>query len=91
MIYSKIEFIIFIEVVGFVVRIEQLKYFIEIAKCQSIKGASENLFLTQQSLSQTIKNLEKELGFFIAKSNARWHYINKRRTIVCCICSKGVR
>lgn len=65
MIYSKIEFIIFIEVVGFVVRIEQLKYFIEIAKCQSIKGASENLFLTQQSLSQTIKNLEKELGFLL--------------------------
>ncbi len=50
MIYSKIEFIIFIEVVGFVVRIEQLKYFIEIAKCQSIKGASENLFLNSNHL-----------------------------------------
>lgn len=35
----------------------------EVARCQSIKKASEHLFLAQQSLSQTIKNLEKELNF----------------------------
>ena len=46
-------------------RLEQLNYFVEVARCQSIKGASENLFLTQQSLSQTLKNLEKELGFLL--------------------------
>ena len=48
-------------------RIEQLKYFVEVARCHSIKGASENLFLTQQSLSQTLKNLEKELGFLLLR------------------------
>lgn len=46
-------------------RMEQLRYFVEVARCQSIKGASENLYLTQQSLSQTLKNLEKELGFLL--------------------------
>lgn len=46
-------------------RMEQLKYFVEVARCQSIKGASEKLYLTQQSLSQTLKNLEKELGFLL--------------------------
>ena len=46
-------------------RLEQLNYFVEVARCQSIKGASENLFLTQQSLRQILRNLEKELVFLL--------------------------
>lgn len=43
-------------------RIEQLKYLIEISKCKSMSVASENLHLTPQALSISIKNLEEELG-----------------------------
>lgn len=46
-------------------RLEQLKYALEVAKCQSIKKASKNLYVTQQSLSQAMKYLEKELGFLL--------------------------
>lgn len=43
-------------------RIEQLKYFVEVARCGSIRKASEHLFMAQQSLSQSVKKLETELG-----------------------------
>lgn len=45
--------------------IEQLKYIVEVAKTNSMSSASENLFLTQPALSQSIKNLELELGIQI--------------------------
>ena len=43
-------------------RIEQLEYFLEIARTGSINRAAENLFLTQPGLSSAVKSLEKELG-----------------------------
>ncbi|MBO9129209.1 LysR family transcriptional regulator [Bacillus sp. 165] len=45
--------------------IEQLKYIVEVAKVNSMSLASDNLYLTQPALSQSIKNLEKELGIQI--------------------------
>lgn len=42
-------------------RIEQLEYFLEIAKTGSINRAAENLFLTQPGLSSAVKSMEKEL------------------------------
>lgn len=44
-------------------RIEQLQYFSEIARTQSFTLASEKLFIAQPSLSESIKSLEKELGY----------------------------
>ncbi len=41
----------------------QLEYFVTIADCKSINKAAERLFVSQSSLSKTIKNLETELGF----------------------------
>ncbi len=43
-------------------RLEQLEYFIEVVKCRSINGAAKNLFISQPNLSQSISNLEKEIG-----------------------------
>lgn len=42
-----------------------LEYVIEINKCGSINKAAQNLFLSQPNLSNSIKNLEDELGFHV--------------------------
>jgi len=43
-------------------RLDQLKYFAEVARCHSIALASEKLFVTQPAISIAIKNLEEELN-----------------------------
>ena len=40
--------------------LKQLTYFVEVADKQSLSYASKNLFISQQALSTSIKNLEKE-------------------------------
>lgn len=47
-------------------RIEQLEHIIEISKTHSINLAAQNLHITQQSLSRSIKSLEDELSVFVA-------------------------
>ncbi|MDR3271268.1 MAG: LysR family transcriptional regulator [Peptococcaceae bacterium] len=42
--------------------LSHLKYFMEAADMQHITKAAHNLFITQPSLSKTIKNLEDEIG-----------------------------
>ena len=51
-------------------RLEQLHYFAEIARCRSIRRASSLLFITQQSLSQSMKNLERELDVSLLRRSA---------------------
>lgn len=48
-------------------RLEQLEYFIEVVQCQSINKAAKNLFISQPNLSQSIANLEKEIGSILLK------------------------
>lgn len=48
-------------------RIEQLKYFIETANCQSINKAAKKLYITQPSLSNSLNLLEHEIGFPLFK------------------------
>lgn len=50
---------------------QQLKYFIEVAKCRSISAAARNLYISQPSLSQQIINLEKELGIALLIRHSR--------------------
>ena len=45
------------------VRVEQFKYFLEVAKTGSMRTAADNLFLTQPALGAAITSLEKELGY----------------------------
>ena len=43
-------------------RMEQLKYVAEIAKTGTISGAAKNLYVSQQAVSSSMKQLEEELG-----------------------------
>lgn len=43
-------------------RLEQLTYFVELARCHSLHKAADHLFIAHQSLHASIKNLEKEMG-----------------------------
>lgn len=42
--------------------IRQLEYFIETAKTKSFTRAAENMYISQQGISKSIKRLEEELG-----------------------------
>lgn len=42
--------------------IRQIEYFIEVCRCMSFTKAAENLYISQQGMSQSIKRLEGELG-----------------------------
>lgn len=42
--------------------LQQLKYFIETVSCGSINKAAERLFISQPSLSNTLRDLETEIG-----------------------------
>lgn len=48
-------------------RFKQLEYALEVMKTNSLSKASENLFITKTALSESIIQLEKELGFQIFK------------------------
>ncbi|MBR6208859.1 MAG: LysR family transcriptional regulator [Oscillospiraceae bacterium] len=43
-------------------QLAQMRYFLEVARTGNISAAAKNLFLSQPSLSQSIRNLEEELG-----------------------------
>ncbi len=43
--------------------LRQLEYVLMVAKCGSLSKAAGNLFVSQPTLSETIRNLEDELGF----------------------------
>lgn len=45
--------------------LQQLRYLVEISKCQSITLAAQRLFIAQPSLSKSIKDLEKEFDITI--------------------------
>ncbi|MDE7256422.1 MAG: LysR family transcriptional regulator, partial [Clostridia bacterium] len=42
--------------------LRELKYFLTVAKEESISKAAETLFITQPNLSRQMRNLEKEIG-----------------------------
>jgi DNA-binding transcriptional LysR family regulator len=45
--------------------LQQLKYVIEVARSRSISKAAQNLFISQPSLSNALKEVEKEMGVTI--------------------------
>ena len=51
--------------------LQQLRYVIEIVNCGSMNAADEKLFVTQPSLSNAVKELEKELGIEIFLRSSR--------------------
>lgn len=51
--------------------LQQLKYVIKIAECGSITEAAEKLFISQPSLSNSVKELEREFGIELFTRTAR--------------------
>lgn len=47
------------------ITLQQLKYVIEVSRSRSISKAAQNLFISQPSLSNAIKELENEIGIAI--------------------------
>src|SRR5699024_5168701 len=50
---------------GEMMNLEQLAYIVEVAETESLSVASENIYVTQSAISQSITNLEKKLGIKI--------------------------
>src|SRR5260370_42493995 len=48
-----------------------LRYFLEIARCQSIRQAAEELNVAASALSRHVSNLERELGVPLFERHAR--------------------
>ena len=51
--------------------LQQMKYVIEIAERGSMNEAAKNLFMSQPSLSQAIKDLEDEIGITVFRRSNR--------------------
>lgn len=47
--------------------IKNLKIFVEIVNCESFTLAADRLFMTQPTISKSIKHLEEELGTALFK------------------------
>lgn len=55
-------FSVFGKKVGIEMTLQQLRYAVMVSDCKSMNKAAEKLFITQPSLSGTIKDLEKEIN-----------------------------
>lgn len=53
------------------ITLRQLRYFVEIAQCQSFSQAAQRLLIAQPALSQNISTLEKQLGAILLERHAR--------------------
>ena len=53
------------------ISLQQLKYFIEVAKIGSINQAAEILYITQPSLSKSIKDIEIEVGLPLLQRSSK--------------------
>lgn len=54
--------------------IRHLQYFLEVARQQSFTKAAEVLYITQPTISKTVKSLEEELGItLLDRYGKRWN------------------
>lgn len=51
-------------------RIDHLRYLVEVAECGSMSKAAKNLFVTQPAISNAITALEKEIGWPVLERDA---------------------
>ena len=57
--------------------ITQLTYFVEIAKTENLRKASENLFVSQQALSRQIQALEKDIDVLLFERKKQRLYLTE--------------
>ncbi len=63
-------------------KIEQLEFLIEVCRAGSINAASKKIFISQQSLNQSLRNLEEELGFTVLNRTKRGVTLTKQGLMV---------
>lgn len=63
--------IIYKHMIGGFMTLQQLRYAIAIADCNSMNKAAQSLFISQPSLSASIRDLENEIGITIYKRTNR--------------------
>ncbi len=51
--------------------LQQLRYIVTIVNCGSISEAAKQLFITQPSLSNSVRELEKEMGISIFNRSSK--------------------
>lgn len=59
----------------------QLEYFLSVAQTLNISKSAEALYISQSSLSQTIKRLEKEIGYSLFDRNGKHLMLNENGRI----------
>ena len=59
--------------------VDQIRYFLEIAKCRSLLDASKNLHITQPTLSRQMSNIEKDLNVQLVFPDESWYEIDTGR------------
>lgn len=55
-------------------KLEQLRYFVQIVECRSLNQAAQKLYMTQPALTASIHALEKELGVVLLKRSHKGAY-----------------
>ncbi|WP_298629016.1 LysR family transcriptional regulator [uncultured Senegalimassilia sp.] len=58
-------------------QIQQLRYLLVTAECTSLRAAAKRLFVSQSTLSEAIKDLEKETATTIFKRNSKGIYLTE--------------
>lgn len=64
-------------------KIENMRYIIEVSHYKSINKASKNLYVNQQQLSRIIASVEDEIGITIFERTAKGDFFNTTRERDC--------
>lgn len=67
-----------IEIEGEVMNIQQLRYVVAIANSGTFREAAEKMYVSQPSLSISVRDLEKELGFKIFRRTSSGTFLTRR-------------
>ena len=67
-----------IENEGEVMNIQQLRYVVAIANSGTFREAAEKMYVSQPSLSISVRDLEKELGFKIFRRTSSGTFLTRR-------------
>lgn len=63
-------------------KFEHLRYFVEVVRSQSMNKAAKKLMVSQPTVSSTIKNLERELGFQLIERSSKGVRLTEKGRIV---------
>ena len=67
-----------IEIEGEIMNIQQLRYVVAIANSGTFREAAEEMYVSQPSLSISVRDLEKELGFKIFRRTSSGTFLTRR-------------